>query len=197
MEDHEDAMLEIPDLFDRAQAFGMDTHHLPIRDVSVPRPGQATETLALSDRVIADLRAGKTVVAHCRGGLGRSGLIAAAILTRLGHDGDKVIAKVREAREGAIETKEQEDWVRDFARKPSAPTKRERYLGSMLGLAAGDALGTTVEFKPHGTLEPMTDLVGGGPFGLEAGQWTDDTSMALCLAESLIEQQRFDPEDQM
>ncbi|MDP9475792.1 MAG: ADP-ribosylglycohydrolase family protein [Actinomycetota bacterium] len=66
-----------------------------------------------------------------------------------------------------------------------------------MGLAAGDALGTTVEFEPPGAFEPVKDIVGGGPFGLRAGEWTDDTSMALCLAESLIEKQGFDPADQM
>jgi ADP-ribosylglycohydrolase len=72
-----------------------------------------------------------------------------------------------------------------------------RYRGCLMGLAVGDALGTTLEFRPPGTFEPISDMVGGGPFGLEAGQWTDDTSMALCLAESLIEKQGFDPVDQM
>jgi ADP-ribosyl-[dinitrogen reductase] hydrolase len=64
-------------------------------------------------------------------------------------------------------------------------------------LAAGDAVGTTLEFKPRGSFEPLTDMVGGGPFDLEPGQWTDDTSMALCLAESLIRCDAFDPRDQM
>lgn len=72
-----------------------------------------------------------------------------------------------------------------------------RYHGSLLGLAAGDALGTTLEFKPPGSFEPINDMVGGGPFRLQAGQWTDDTSMALCLAKSLIECDGFDPLDQM
>jgi ADP-ribosyl-[dinitrogen reductase] hydrolase len=74
---------------------------------------------------------------------------------------------------------------------------RDRYRGALLGLAAGDALGTTLEFKPPGSFEPIEDMVGGGPFGLRAGQWTDDTSMALCLAESLVERGGFDPTDQM
>jgi ADP-ribosylglycohydrolase len=73
----------------------------------------------------------------------------------------------------------------------------DRYLGCLLGLAAGDALGTTLEFKSPGTFEPITDMVGGGPFHLEAGRWTDDTSMALCLAESLNECGGFDARDQM
>ncbi len=72
-----------------------------------------------------------------------------------------------------------------------------RYTGSLLGLACGDAVGTTVEFKARGTFEPVTDMVGGGPFGLAPGEWTDDTSMALCLAESLLEKQGFDAKDQI
>ncbi len=73
----------------------------------------------------------------------------------------------------------------------------ERYRGSLLGLATVDALGTTLEFKSPGSFEPINDIVGGGPFHLKAGQWTDDTSMALCLAESLIETGGFNPSDQM
>ncbi len=66
-----------------------------------------------------------------------------------------------------------------------------------MGLAVGDALGTTLEFKAPGTFEPIEDMVGGGPFHLKAGQWTDDTSMAMCLAESLVARRGFDPADQM
>jgi ADP-ribosyl-[dinitrogen reductase] hydrolase len=73
----------------------------------------------------------------------------------------------------------------------------ERYRGALLGLAAGDALGTTVEFSSPGTFPPVTEIVGGGPFHLDPGQWTDDTSMALCLADSLIERRTFDPIDQL
>jgi len=75
--------------------------------------------------------------------------------------------------------------------------EKDRCLGALVGLAVGDALGTTLEFRSPGTFEPISDLVGGGPFGLEAGQWTDDTSMALCLATSLVDSYGFDPKDQM
>lgn len=74
---------------------------------------------------------------------------------------------------------------------------RDRFRGALLGLAVGDALGTTVEFKAPGSFEPVVDIVGGGHFSLPAGAWTDDTSMALCLAESLIECRGFDPVDQL
>lgn len=73
----------------------------------------------------------------------------------------------------------------------------DRYRGSLLGLACGDAVGTSVEFKPRGSFTPVTDLLGGGPFNLKPGQWTDDTSMALCLGESLLRKDGFDPADQM
>jgi ADP-ribosylglycohydrolase len=73
----------------------------------------------------------------------------------------------------------------------------DRYRGAILGLAAGDALGTALEFARRGTFEQITDMVGGGPFNLRPGEWTDDTSMALCLAESLIACQGFDPVDQL
>jgi ADP-ribosyl-[dinitrogen reductase] hydrolase len=71
-----------------------------------------------------------------------------------------------------------------------------RARGALLGLAVGDAIGTTVEFMPRGSFPTLTDMVGGGPFNLLAGQWTDDTSMALCLAASLIDN-GFDTQDQM
>ncbi len=72
-----------------------------------------------------------------------------------------------------------------------------RAQGCLVGLAVGDAVGTTLEFKPPGSFEPITDMVGGGPFQLRAGQWTDDTSMALCLGHSLVYRQGFHAEDQM
>ena len=53
---------------------------------------------------------------------------------------------------------------------------RDRYRGALLGLAAGDALGTTLEFKPPGTFAPLTDMIGRGPFGLKTGEWTDAQS---------------------
>lgn len=73
----------------------------------------------------------------------------------------------------------------------------DRYKGALIGLAVGDALGTTVEFSSPGTFEWHTEMVGGGAFSLKPGQWTDDTSMALCLADSLIECKKFDAFDQL
>ena len=73
----------------------------------------------------------------------------------------------------------------------------DRYRGCLLGLAVGDAVGTTVEFKSPGSFPDVSDMVGGGPFRLDPGQWTNDTSMALCLADSLLGAGGFDPWDQL
>lgn len=73
--------------------------------------------------------------------------------------------------------------------------ENDRARGLLLGLAVGDALGTTLEFSARDGGPPLTDMVGGGPFSLRPGQWTDDTSMALALADSLITRGRLDPAD--
>ena len=62
---------------------------------------------------------------------------------------------------------------------------KNRLRGALIGLAVGDALGAAVEFQPPGTFEPVTGYRAGGPHGLAPGEWTDDTSMALALADSL------------
>lgn len=77
------------------------------------------------------------------------------------------------------------------------PIDPDRVRGAFLGLAVGDAVGTTLEFQAPGSFEPLTDMIGGGPFGNPPGTWTDDTAMAACLAESLVETSGFDPADQM
>jgi len=63
----------------------------------------------------------------------------------------------------------------------------DRRRGALLGLAIGDALGAAVEFSRPGTFEPVTGYRAGGPHRLNAGEWTDDTSMALALAASMAE----------
>jgi ADP-ribosyl-[dinitrogen reductase] hydrolase len=61
----------------------------------------------------------------------------------------------------------------------------DRRRGALIGLAVGDALGAAVEFKSPGSFPPVTGYRNGGPHRLEAGEWTDDTSMALALADSI------------
>jgi len=73
----------------------------------------------------------------------------------------------------------------------------DRARGCLLGLAVGDAVGTAREFSRRDAHPPLTDMVGGGPFRLRAGEWTDDTSMALCLADSLMACGTLDQRDLM
>lgn len=95
----------------------------------------------------------------------------------------------------ASERVDEKAWL--MARKIIELETIERFRGGLLGLACGDAVGTTVEFMQRGSFPHVTDMLGGGPFKLNPGEWTDDTSMALCLAESLVECNGFDATDQM
>src|SRR5262249_38854232 len=79
----------------------------------------------------------------------------------------------------------------------AARTLRERFLGALLGLAAGDAVGVATQYGRPGRFKPVGDLIGGGPFDLPRGAWSDDTAMALCLAESLLETDGFEPKAQV
>jgi ADP-ribosyl-[dinitrogen reductase] hydrolase len=184
-----------------AKAMGRPAEHrrMPIRDVSVPTTAFMREIL---DTMDAALAAGRTVYVHCWGGIGRTGTVVGCWHVRHGWPGEQALERVqalfdttRKAGRPSPEAVSQENMVRAWAEN-DRPTLRGRFRGAMLGLAAGDALGTTIEFSPRGA-RTVTDIVGGGPFSLPPGAWTDDTSMALCLAESLVERGGFDPRDQM
>lgn len=118
------------------------------------------------------------------------------------------------------ETQAQRDYIRTWSPRPTtvretalhdagpdpllepaalaaAHALRERFLGALLGLAVGDAVAAATQFRRPGTFAPVADLLGGGPFGLPRGGWSDDTAMALCLADSLLECEGFDPADQV
>src|SRR5215216_2596083 len=114
MEHAEYSELEIPNLFQKAEERGIEILHLPIPDYGVPTDPEADEYEPLVENVAERLEKGETVVIHCRGGLGRSGMFAASVLVALGRPARKAIEAVREAREGTIETPDQEDRVRWF-----------------------------------------------------------------------------------
>ena len=79
----------------------------------------------------------------------------------------------------------------------AARSLRERFLGALLGLATGDAVAAATQYRRPGTFTPVGDLIGGGPFALPRGAWSDDTAMALCLADSLLAMDGFDARDQV
>jgi ADP-ribosyl-[dinitrogen reductase] hydrolase len=185
----------------------------PIEESSIPESEGMNEILNAMD---AAVKASNSIYVHYRGGIGRAGTVAGCYLVRHGMSPSDALAEVQKLfetfapervakhPEGSPQHAVQRKLVHDWASldRPIHPVdytafQHTRYEGALVGLAAGDALGTTLEFTPHGRTKPIDDMVGGGPFGLMPGQWTDDTSMALCLGESLSEQRRFDPADQM
>jgi ADP-ribosyl-[dinitrogen reductase] hydrolase len=197
-----------------ARGFAVEYRRLPIVDNDVPTRSRMAEIL---DAVDAAHAVGHVVYVHCWGGVGRTGTVVGCHLVRHGRSGDEALEQVgalfatmsqqkthRHRYTGSPQTKSQREFVRSWkevekvkVHAVATDARRDRLRGALVGLAVGDAVGTTVEFKRPGSFEPVTDMVGGGPFRLRPGQWTDDTSMALCLAESLIECDGFDAEDQM
>ena len=205
VEEHELASLGVPvaRLGAEVVARHMDWLHLPIADVSVPGPAFEARWAEVGEGLRARLRVGFNVLVHCKGGLGRAGTIAARLLIELGVVPEEAVRRVRAVRPGAIEMPEQLAYVLGLQPVPepepatTAEAIRDRAVGCLLGLAVGDAVGTTLEFKPRDSYAPLTDMVGGGPFGLRPGEWTDDTAMALALADSLLAHPDLDEADLM
>ena len=206
MTDDEFDLLTVDDLGDEVRARHMTWLHLPIRDGHAPPEDTFESAWKHAGPYIRSLlRSRFDVLVHCRGGLGRAGTVAARLLVEFGARPADAIRDVRDARPGAIETAGQERHV-EGCRPPDEPepsrdveSVRDRALGAFIGLAAGDAVGTTLEFERRDARPPLTDLVGGGPFELKPGQWTDDTSMTLALADSLAlaSSESFDAGDLM
>ncbi len=111
VEQHELVHLGVGGLGQRVQARGLDWYHLPIRDVSIPTPDFETQWRITGQALRACLLGGQSLVVHCRGGLGRTGLIAARLLIELGESPQAALLRVRAARPGAVETREQEMYV--------------------------------------------------------------------------------------
>ncbi|WP_426041695.1 ADP-ribosylglycohydrolase family protein [Brevundimonas sp. TWP2-3-4b1] len=201
VEIHEMTDLGVAGLGQEVRRRHMDWFHAPIRDVSVPDAAFEAVWEKIGEGLRDRLRAGFDVVVHCKGGLGRAGMIAARLLVELGWAPLAAVVEVRRVRRGAIETSAQEGHVMACAaipeHQPSTTPEaiQARAVGALLGLAVGDAVGTTLEFKTRDSYPVLTDMIGGGPFGLKPGQWTDDTAMALALADSLIACSGLDEQD--
>lgn len=114
MEDHEFEQLGVRQLPFKAQELGLTWFHIPIRDVSIPDARFYERWPGIGLRLMAALKEGGRVVIHCRGGLGRSGIVAALLLIEAGMDSRTAVISVREARPGAIETIQQEAYVRGY-----------------------------------------------------------------------------------
>jgi ADP-ribosylglycohydrolase len=186
----------------------------PVPDHGVPR---AREHMAEVQAAIdAALAAGRQIYVHCRAGIGRTSLAVACHLIEHGLSPDAALIRLNElwldnershTWPDVPETDEQRDYILAWVAQPdpmeapdvldAARTLRERFQGALVGLAVGDALAAHTQFRKPGSFAAVGDLLGGGPFDLPRGAWTDDTAMALLLAESLLEREGFDANDQV
>ena len=193
MEDHElrEGMVPPDKLQEGASAHGMEWHHLPIRDVSIPDDHFEDLWVYSGLRLRRLLSQGRNIVIHCRGGLGRTGMIGARLLVELGVEPDVAIRRVRAARPGSIETPDQEEHVRrcrKIASPGTGPSDAERFLGCLLGGAVGDAFGYAVEFSSISDIRRKF-----GPAGIQEPSLTDgklvvsdDTQMTLFTLEGIL-----------
>ena len=120
MEAHEMKLLQVENMPLVAEQLGLRWLHLPIRDVDVPDERFAIEWKLHGPALHQLLDSGKNVLVHCRGGLGRSGLVAAQMLVERGTEPANAIRQVRSARPGAIETRQQEAYVHICLNMPRA-----------------------------------------------------------------------------
>ena len=188
----------------------------PIPDHGLPRDAAQMATVLADIR--AALAAGRCVYLHCRAGIGRTGMTAGCLLAE-SHGGEVAIEELNHlwqhsalaaSWESIPETDAQAEFVRTWpgSRSESDPllspetlaaarALRERFLGALVGAAVGDAVAVATQYRRPGKFTPVGDMLGGGPFELPRGAFSDDTAMALCLAESLLERDGFDARDQV
>ncbi len=188
----------------------------PIPDHGLPR--DAAQMKAILAEIRAQLAAGRLVYLHCRAGIGRTGMAAGCLLAE-SHGGEAALEELnhlwqhsaRAASWASVpETDAQSAFVRAWQTDPAAADPllspetlaaaralRERFLGALVGAAVGDAVAVATQYKRPGKFTPVGDMLGGGPFELPRGAYSDDTAMALCLAESLLEREGFDARDQV
>ncbi len=197
MEPHEFARFGVDALPQRLPA-GIEHVLLPIVDGGVPSGTWERAWMKEGPRLRARIALGGRILIHCRGGLGRTGLVAARLLVEFGEEPAQAMRRVRQARPDAIETRRQEEYVLRQRPLPSPlprptiavdPEKQAGFRGCLLAGAAGDALGAPVEFMDIGAIRArfgpggIRDFV---PYGGKSGAITDDTQMTLFTAEGLL-----------
>lgn len=183
---------------------GVQVYSFPIPDMGVP---SQPLMLAILDTIDAARAQRRNIYLHCAAGIGRSGMTIACWFIRLGDSSAESLVRLANVRGDlhtqwpAPESAVQRNYVRAWMEPTTTSAARmrgfrDRFRGALLGLAVGDCLGVPLEFTQPGE-RTVNGMVGGGPFGLAVGEWTDDTSMALCLADSIVTCGTFDANDQM
>lgn len=174
----------------------------PINDGDISSP---PHMLAILDALSAAEHANHVVYVHCWRGTGRTGMVLACWLMRHGYTAAAALAQlaqIPEIRGLPIPAYQvQIDFVMRWQEPDAVVAQRWRriravFRGTLFGGAVGDALGISNELRNGPAIQQINDIVGGGIFGVAPGTWTDDTSLMLCVADSLIEQQGFDAHDQ-
>jgi len=186
IEEHEFDLLQVRGLGDAVRAAGMTWIHAPIEDLGVPSDTFERQWVVVGHLLRHCLCNGGRVLVHCRGGLGRAGLVAARLMVELGQEPDAAIAAVRDARPGAIETLGQEAHVRSV--QPVLDHDHaDRVLGCFFGGAVGDAFGYAVEFDSLQQIRRRHGAEGLTQPQLNAGRFivSDDTQMTLFTAEAV------------
>ena len=188
IEEHEFEMLGVQALPEAVRAAGLEWHHLPVKDVNAPDQAFETRWVYAGARLRERLRLGERVLVHCRGGLGRAGSVAARLLVEFGATPVDAVSRVRAVRPGAIETREQEQWVHaQRVVDAERDVRWSRQLACLLGGAIGDALGYRVEFDSLATIRRKHGEQG-IRLAAAAGvlEVSDDTQMSLFTLEGQL-----------
>gem|GEM_PF-111778 len=197
--------LGISEIEEETKQLGILYFHLPMEDGGIPDAKGENIWREISSFLRSRLKAGENVVVHCKGGLGRTGTMAARLLVETGSDSKAAVRAVRKARPGAIENALQENYIHKLtlpqkegvlaaltswiSQPQTGKQVKKRFLGCLLGGAVGDALGAPVEFMKLSEIRERF-----GPKGIQEyeiaygrrGAITDDTQMTLFTAEGLI-----------
>ena len=184
--------LPLTELAQKTASFGLEWHHLPIRDVDVPDERFEDLWTYSGVRLRNLLVNGEKVVIHCLGGLGRTGTVAGRLLVEFGVTPGDAIKAIRSARAGTIETRKQEEYVKNCKPLASARTPRsreEKALAVLLGGAVGDAFGYEVEFDSISKIRTRFGASGITEPIPHNGKLivSDDTQMTLFTLEGMLQ----------
>ena len=189
MEKEELAWLKVSEIGEAIESAGMDWHFLSIKDVNVPDEHFEDLWIYSGHVLRSALADGRKVLIHCKGGLGRTGTIAARLMVELGERPADAIKKVRKARPGVIENSEQERHVLDSKPPRTPPPILDRILGCLLGGAIGDAFGYAVEFDRWPQIKERFGVRGitKPVVNDDRISVSDDTQMTLFTLEALAQ----------